>query len=162
MQLDARCPLSAGMSGALEVSVVTLICIHFTASSLLRSCRRFPARRQDKQDGRGDFPIGYSIRQTSRGRAGLSGGKREWVPTDSVETLLSALGSLTLSVLARKEALKDAERMLSADALCMRSEQQQLHLVALPLSLSFFLSFLLCFGGGRLGVLRTAQCLRQF
>lgn len=49
MQLDARCPLSAGMSGALEVSVVALICIHFTASSLLRSCRRFPARRQDKQ-----------------------------------------------------------------------------------------------------------------
>lgn len=54
---------------------------------------------------------------------------------------MSALRSLTLTVLARKEALKDAERMLSADALCMRSEQQQqLHLVSLPLS--FF------FGGG--------------
>lgn len=31
--------------------------------------------------------------------------------------------SLPLTVLARKEALKDAERMLAADALCMRSEQ---------------------------------------
>lgn len=65
-----------------------------------------------------------------------------------VETLCQSVGSLPLTVLARTEALKDAETMLAADALCMRSEQQ-LHLVSLPLFLSIYISFYV--GWGRLG-----------